>query len=136
MYERTRQGDGYLHANIDFETIVNGESHIKLKPIEKGCDLYTYVECIVDATDMKLGSIDIFRRQNGELGVFEYSTQFGFYQIEPVQVGDIYSSFLTSIARYYVGPYSTLTKSEVGLTGPKENPYDVGRPPLDLDRIK
>ncbi len=127
MYERTRQGDDYLHANIDFETIVNDESRIELKRVEHGCDLYEYVQCIVDAADIKLGSIDVFRRQNGELGVFEYSTQFGFYQIEPAQVGDIYSSFLTSIARYYVGPDLTLKKSEIGLTDPKTNPHAMDR---------
>lgn len=72
-------------------------------------------------------AFDVFRRQNGELGVFEYSTQFGFYQIEPAQVGDIYSSFLTSIARYYVGPDLTLKKSEIGLTDPKTNPHAMDR---------
>lgn len=115
-YERKRVGDTYKHANLDTKGKVSQDNKIELQSLNESPDLAKLVTRVVAATGMKLGSIDIYQRSNGEYGVIEYSSQFGTYMIDLHQVDELYMQFLLDIVMDYVGPDLTVTKEQVGGT--------------------
>lgn len=118
FYERTRSGDTYVHANLNRNKPVIKEDSLVLERLDipKHAELRRYVCEIGKATGMLLGSIDVFEREDGTLGVFEFSSQFGTYNICPSQIHKLYHSFVEYITRRFIGPDLTVTKSAVGFT--------------------
>lgn len=117
IYKRKILNKEYRQANITTNTVVdnqrkltkvfhNGEYFISSNNGSDDIDLslitLTNIFTMARELDLKLGSMDIFVTESGNVGFFEYCNQFAFWRIHPKIARDIHVNYIKSIVKNWI----------------------------------
>ena len=82
--ERTIKVGPYNQANLDLDLFHN-IPEVKYLPIAEMFDekLVETLHKLVKYIDLPVGSLDLFKTEDGRIGIFEFSTQYAFHGADP-----------------------------------------------------
>ena len=96
-YVRTRtisNGD-YPQANLDLKSSKPLEyTNLSVEFSESEVEL---IEDFITFSGLKYGSLDIYKNQNGDIGIFEYSNEYGIHAEDPVFIRKLLITTVTEI---------------------------------------
>ena len=89
-YERTRSEDPYPQV----KSVKRNKKDVRdltLLPLDQLVDkeISRHIKSICAALNLYMGSIDLYRRADGTFGIFEYSTQYGYFGISNAQISEL-----------------------------------------------
>lgn len=82
--ERSIKVGPYNQANLDLDLFHN-VPEVKYLPIEDMFDvkLVETLHKLIEYIDLPIGSLDLFKTEDGKVGIFEFSTQYAFHAADP-----------------------------------------------------
>lgn len=98
MAERERTSGAFPQANLNNKKR-NGRTFTK---IDVAHDLHSLIQAIVDSQGLLLGSIDLYRTDDNEVGFFECCPQFGTYATSPEVAHQIHVGFVRKVIQSHL----------------------------------
>lgn len=102
--ERTRKSKTYTQANLDLNTQIDTGNYVALYESDK---FYRLALEIADLFDLRVGSIDLYERANGEIGFFECCPQFGLWSVPHNIAAKVHLGFVEWLLATYRGTATT-----------------------------